>query len=192
MKKIILLIIGLTTVFLNAMAQTKASDKYAQDAAYIVIDTWAYAISWASDPNDPSETSVPVIISKPHSSEWIITIASDDDVIINGNFSLVDATTEDNNVEFVGCGVNTVTEEFIAFTLSCDGNEVSISFDNPQKLGLSTIDSPLSLFKASVNNPDTGVYFHDTVSITDFNNLEEGTISQLKKNLLRNPYINKL
>ncbi|MDE7455234.1 MAG: hypothetical protein K2M96_00860 [Prevotella sp.] len=170
---------------LSDFAAEKADNNYAKESKNIMLI--AYGLS---DKIGGKEITVNIIDFM--TNKWIISIVSDDGVILSGVFTLKSADKSNSSLDFTGQGINNQTGEEIRFMITSDNTEICLSFSNLKENKSVDVNMPCRVI-VSEDIPNTKILFNNLrwpYNLSD-SGWKIGTPKQLKKCLSQNPYLRK-
>lgn len=191
-SKIILLLLLIVNITFSVSAFEKASNKYVNEARSIVLIANGYSI----DDTSNTEHGVIIYLVNFMSDKWIISVVSDDGVILSGSFYISSAYEILGDPDFFGKGTNNETGEEVEFSFSSYDKDADVSFflyteDKKRKKPLTM---PLNSFYVHQDAEETMILFNESLVNYDINSpsWKIGTPKQLKNLLKKSPYLKKL
>lgn len=191
-SKIILLLLLIVNITFTVSAFEKASNKYANEARSIVL----IAHGFSSGDTSYTEDGVIIYLVNFMSDKWIISVVSDDGVILSGSFYISSAYKTNGDPDFFGKGTNNETGEEVEFSfISFDkGADVGFYLYTEDKKIKKPLTMPLNSFYVHQDAEETMILFNESLGNYDINSpsWKIGTPKQLKNLLKKNPYLRKL
>ena len=170
---------------LSDFTSKQANDHYAKESKNIMLIAYGF-----SDKNYEEEIAVNIIDFM--TNKWVISIVSDDGVILSGVFTLKSAyKSYYSTLEFMGQGINDKTGEEVEFMVISWNAEVDLSFHSLEKN--KDVNMPFNNFVICKDIPSTKILFNNLRWSYDISapGWKIGTPKQLKKCLSQNPYLRK-
>lgn len=169
---------------LSDFTSKQASDHYAKESKNIMLIAEGF-----SDKKHEEEIAVNIIDFM--TNKWVISIASDDGVILSGVFTLKSADKSNSMLVFMGQGINDKTGEEVKFMVTSWNMEVDLSFHSLEKN--KDVNMPFNIFVVCKDIPSTKIFFNNLRWSYDISapGWKIGTPKQLKKCLSQNPYLRK-